>query len=148
MFFFFSSSDRISDFSIDDGADQHRLPARPAFLDQRRDRLVLLAAGPVDLVVVVLALDGDVGRHLDHFEAVDFAELAGLGHGGAGHAGEARVEAEVVLEGDRGERLVLALDGDVFLGFQRLMEALGIAAPSIMRPVNSSMMMTLSSLTM
>ena len=51
----------------------------------------------------------------------------GLGRGGAGHAGELVIEAEIVLEGDRGERLVLRLDGHVLLGFERLMQAFGIA---------------------
>ena len=37
------------------------------------------------------------------------------------------IEAEIVLEGDRGERLVLGLDGHVFLGFERLMKAFRIA---------------------
>ena len=37
------------------------------------------------------------------------------------------VEAEVVLEGDRGQRLVLRLDLDVLLGFQRLVQAFRVA---------------------
>ncbi len=38
------------------------------------------------------------------------------------------VHAEVVLEGDRGERLVLRLDRHVLLGLQRLVQAFRIAA--------------------
>ena len=45
-----------------------------------------------------------------HVEVVDLAELGRLGLGGAGHARQLVVHAEVVLEGDRGEGLVLALD--------------------------------------
>jgi hypothetical protein len=37
------------------------------------------------------------------------------------------IQPEIVLEGDRGERLVLRLDGDAFLGFQRLVQPFGIA---------------------
>ena len=55
-------------------------------------------------------------------------ELGGLGVGGAGHAGELLVEPEVVLEGDRREGLVLALDLDVLLGLDRLVEPVGPAA--------------------
>ena len=51
----------------------------------------------------------------------------GLGRRRAGHAGELLVEAEVVLEGDRGERLVLGLDLDVLLGLERLVQAFRIA---------------------
>ena len=86
-------------------------------------------AGAIDLVVLVETPDRHVGRNLDHVELVDLGEFVGLGRGGAGHAGELLVEAEIILEGDRGEGDVLRLDGDMFLGFERLMEALRIAPP-------------------
>ena len=38
------------------------------------------------------------------------------------------VEAEIVLEGDRGERHVLGLDLDMLLGLERLVQSFGIAA--------------------
>ena len=47
--------------------------------------------------------------------------------GGAGHAGELGVEAEIVLEGDGGERLVLGLDAHVLLSLERLVQPFGIA---------------------
>jgi hypothetical protein len=40
---------------------------------------------------------------------------------------ELAVHAEVVLEGDRGERLVLVLDLHAFLGLDRLVQAVGPA---------------------
>ena len=86
-------------------------------------------ARAIDLVVLVLADHVHVGRHLDHVEAVNVEELVGLGGRRAGHAGELLVEPEIVLEGDRGERLVLGLDLDVLLGLERLMQAFRIAAP-------------------
>ena len=55
-------------------------------------------------------------------------ELGGLGHGRTGHAGELVVEAEEVLQGDRGEGLVLVLDLHPFLGLDRLVHALVVAA--------------------
>ena len=58
------------------------------------------------------------------------AELGGLGDGRAGHAGELLVEAEVVLERDRGEGLVLLLDLHALLGLDGLVEALG-PAPAV-----------------
>ena len=48
---------------------------------------------------------------------------------GAGHAGELLVKPEIVLEGDRGERLVLRLDGHVLLGLERLVQTFRIAPP-------------------
>ena len=68
-----------------------------------------------------------VGRHLEHFEIVDVEELVRLGQRRAGHAGELLVHAEVVLERDRGERLVLRLDRLVLLGLQRLVQPFRIA---------------------
>ena len=55
-------------------------------------------------------------------------QLGGLGLGGTGHAGELVVEPEVVLQRDRGERLVLGLDLDVLLGLDGLVHALVVAA--------------------
>ena len=54
-------------------------------------------------------------------------ELARLGVGGAGHAAELVVHAEVVLEGDRREGLVLLLDLHPLLRLDRLVEALAPA---------------------
>ena len=71
--------------------------------------------------------DRHVGRDLDHLEPVDLGELGRLGHRRAGHARELGIHAEQVLEGDRGQRLVLALDLDLLLGLERLVQALGIA---------------------
>ena len=109
------------------GADQHRLAALLAVLDQRHDGAVFLRRGAIDLVVVVDAHHRHVGRDLEHFEIVDVHELVGLGRGRAGHAGKLLVHAEVVLEGDRGERLVLGLDRLTLLGLERLMQAFRIA---------------------
>ena len=63
----------------------------------------------------------------DDVELVDLLELDRLGVGGARHAGELLVHAEVVLERDRRERLVLALDLDAFLRLDRLVQAVGPA---------------------
>ena len=68
-----------------------------------------------------------IGRHFQHFETIDVHELVGLGERRAGHARKLLVHAEIVLEGDRGERLVFRLDRLVLLRFQRLMQAFRIA---------------------
>ena len=70
-----------------------------------------------------------MGGNNDDVEAVDLAELEGLGVRGAGHARELSVEAEVVLEGGGGEGLGLVLDGHAFLGLDGLVETLGPAPP-------------------
>ena len=109
------------------GADQHRLAARLAVLDQRDDGAVFLRRRAIDLVVVVDADHRHVGRDFQHFEIVDVQELVGLGQRRAGHAGELLVHAEIVLERDRGERLVLRLDRLMLLGLERLVQAFRIA---------------------
>ena len=60
-------------------------------------------------------------------EAVDLVELGGLGLGGAGHARELLVHAEVILDRDRRVGARLALDGDVLLGLDGLVQAVGPA---------------------
>ena len=64
----------------------------------------------------------------DDVELVDLVELRGFGVGRTGHAGQLLVHAEVVLERDRRERLVLLLDGDAFLRLDRLVETIAPAA--------------------
>ena len=62
-------------------------------------------------------------RRDDHrLEVIDLLELERFGVGRARHAGELAVHAEVVLERDRRERLVLALDRDAFLRLDRLVQ--------------------------
>ena len=86
------------------------------------DRLVLLALGAVDEVRLLDALQRPVGGDGDDVEVVDLGELGRLGLGRAGHARQLLVLAEVVLEGDGGERLVLALDLHLLLGLDRLVQ--------------------------
>ncbi len=93
------------------------------------DRAELALLVLVDQVGLVLAHDRLVGRDDHHVELVDRVELRRLGVGGAGHARQLPVHAEVVLERDRGEGLVLLLDGDALLGLDRLVQAVGPAPP-------------------
>ena len=98
------------------------------FLDLGDDGVELLAAGFEDLVVLVDADVRRVGRDRQHVEAIDVVELGGFGFGGAGHARELLIEAEIVLDGDGGEGLGFLLDGNAFLGFDGLVESVGPAA--------------------
>ena len=118
------------DFALLDArrADQHR-PTGFGHLDDLVDQRVELGVlGPEHEVGVVLADHRPVGRDGDHIEAVDLVELLLLGQRRAGHAGQLLVQAEVVLEGDRGERHRLALDAQALLGLDRLVETLRPAA--------------------
>ena len=112
-----------------DRAHENRLSRFPTFPDLRQDRVVLLVRRAVDLVVLVVADTGQVRGDGDDVEPVDVGELLGLRQGRARHARELVVKPEIVLKRDRGEGLVLLLDGDALLGFQRLMQTFGIPAP-------------------
>ncbi len=110
------------------GSDEDGLAGGVEALDFVGDGEVFFLGGAVDDVGIFDALHGAVGGDDDDLELVDIFEFGGFGLGGSGHAGELFVEAEVVLEGDSGEGLVLFADGDSFLGFDGLMEAVGPAA--------------------
>ena len=109
------------------GAHQHRLTAAIAILDVADDGLVLLLHRAINLIVVILAHHRPVGRQHHRFQAVDLLELIGFGISRAGHASELAVHTEIILERDRGEGLVLALNVHTFLGLDPLMQAIGPA---------------------
>ena len=116
------------------------LAAQPlAFLDARgahEDRLSLLV--PIgDLlhhrtILAFLALVDEVGfiksnhrlvcRDRHNLELVDLVEFLGLGECSTRHARELVVEAEEILEGDRGEGDRLLLDRNAFLRLDGLVQ--------------------------
>jgi hypothetical protein len=73
-------------------------------------------------------MSSTTGGNLDDVEVVDLDELLLLRLRGTGHPGELLVQAEVVLERDRGERDVLLADAHALLGLDRLVKALAPAA--------------------
>ncbi|MCU0293902.1 MAG: hypothetical protein MUF10_18275 [Thermoanaerobaculaceae bacterium] len=112
-----------------DRADEDWLPLLVQLQDLLDHRLPLLLLGAEDEVRVVLPDHLPVGRDDDDVEAVDLRELVRLGLGRARHAGQLLVHAEVVLQRDRGQGLVLGLDLDAFLGLDRLVQPVGPAPP-------------------
>ncbi len=110
------------------GAHEHGLLARHAILDVFDDGFELVALREIHEVRVVLADHRAMSRDHHHFEAIDLHELRRFGVGRAGHAGQLLVEAEVVLEGDRRDRLVLRANLHAFLRLDRLVQAIRPAA--------------------
>src|SRR3954447_17467200 len=110
-----------------DRAHEDRLALGVALRDLVAHRRPLAVLGLVDLVVAIVADHRAVRRDLHDAELVDLHELGGLGERRAGHARELVVHAEVVLQRDRREGLVLLLDGDALLGLDGLVQALGPA---------------------
>ena len=121
---FSSSRDELLRLLDRDGADEHRLALLVALGDVVDRGVVLRVLGLVDEVGVVGADHRLVGRDRHDVQVVGVRELAGLGVRGAGHARELVVHAEVVLERDRREGLVLLLDVHALLGLDRLVQAL------------------------
>ena len=109
-------------------AHQHGLALFVAGDDLLDDGVQLALLVAVDDVRPVLADDGLVGGYLHDVQLVDGLELLFLREGRARHAGELAVEAEIVLEGDGGQRLVLAAHVHLLLGLDGLVQALRIAA--------------------
>ena len=108
-------------------ADQHRLASLVLVGDVVDHGVVLRRLGLVDHVGVVGAARVLVGGDGHHPELVRLAELRRLGRRRASHPGQLAVEPEVVLQRDRGQRLVLGLDLDVLLGLDGLVHALVVA---------------------
>ena len=110
------------------GAHEDGLALLVPLDDVLDDRVELRLLGAIDAVGLVHALHRSVRGDRDHAELVGVHELGGLGLGRAGHARELLVELEVVLEGDRGEGLVLRLDLHPLLRLDGLVHALVVAA--------------------
>ncbi len=111
-------------------ADQHGLALAVPLGDVLDAGVELGLLRLVHHVGHVFADHRPVGRDRHHTELVDLVELVGLGDGGTGHAAELVVEPEVVLQGDRGEGLVLVLDLHAFFGLDGLVHAL-VVAPAV-----------------
>ena len=109
-------------------SDKDRLSATMGGLDLVNGCGKLFPAGFVDAVVFVDARDDTVGRDDGDLESVNVVEFVGLGLGCSGHAGEFLVQAEVILDGDRGHRLCFPVDLDTLLGLDGLMESVAPAA--------------------
>ena len=109
-------------------ADQNRLTRLVAALNLLNDLAELALLRAVDQVVHILADHRTVGRNLHHVELVNALEFFFLRLGRAGHAGELAVHAEIILEGDGGQRLALTLHLHVFLRLDGLMQTVAVTA--------------------
>ena len=92
------------------------------------DGVVLLALRFVDEVFAVLSGNGPVGRDDHHVKLVNVPQLTRFGFRRTGHARELVVHAEVVLKRDRGVGLRGRLHLHVFLRFNGLVQAIGVAS--------------------
>ncbi len=110
------------------GAQKHRLALLVALGHIAHDGGELFLLGAEDQVVLVFADHRLVGRNRQHAQLVGAHEFGGFGLCGTGHARQLVVHAEVVLQRDGGEGLVLGLDLDAFLRLDGLVQSLVVAA--------------------
>ncbi len=110
-----------------DRTHQGRLPAFVSLDEVVDNRVPFRVLALVDEILLVGADHLHVRRDLDDAELVRLLEFGQLRPGRTGHARELVVHLEVVLDGDRRERLVLLLDPNAFLGLDRLVQALRVA---------------------
>ena len=111
-----------------DRADQHGLTVGVHLRNRVHNGVELRLLRLVDHVVQVLADVGLVGGNLHDVQRVDVLELVLFRLRRTRHAGELVVHAEIVLEGDGRQCAAFALNGHMLLGFNRLMQTLGVAA--------------------
>jgi hypothetical protein len=140
--FLLSAFASSSEFSIDVVPTSTGWPRAWQSLMSATIGVDLLLERAEDEVVLVLADHRLVRRDHHRLEVVDLLELEGLGVRGSRHAGELAVHPEVVLERDRRERLVLALDGTPSFASTAWCRPSDQRRPDMRRPVNSSTMIT------
>ena len=109
-------------------ADEQRLAGLVHRLDLAHHGAELPLLGGINGVVVIAADQRPVCGNLHDVDVVDAHEFRFLGLGRTGHARKLLEHAEIVLEGDGRERLVLALDLHALLRLERLMQPLVEAA--------------------
>ena len=107
---------------------QHGLPALMELFDLPGGIAKLFFFRPIDNVGVFFPQHGTVRRYHHHVELVDLLEFRRFRFRRTGHARQLLIHAEVVLEGDGRECLVLAFDLHAFLGFHRLVQPIAPAA--------------------
>ena len=108
--------------------DKDRPPRGVNLVDRPGNRPVLR---PLRLEDEIRFVDADhrlIRRHHDDRQLIDLKELILFRLGRSRHSGELRVHAEIILEGDRRQRLGLALDLHALLRLDGLMEPVRVAA--------------------
>ena len=99
-----------------------------AFLDLFDDCGELFFLGSVHDIRIIQPDHVAIGRYHIDVEIIDLGKLRRFRIRRAGHAAELLVHPEIVLECDRGQRLILVGDLHAFFGFDSLVQAVAPAA--------------------
>ncbi len=122
-----SGGDQLGHFD-GSGSNEGGLLLRVESQDFPCDHAELSFVGLVDDVGLVNTEAWSVGGDGDNVKTVDLAELVFFGLCRTGHTAELLVKSEEVLEGDGCNGLALVLNGNAFLCFECLVEAVAEAA--------------------
>ena len=115
--------------SIDiDGAHQHRLSFGMRLLHRRHDGAQLLFPCLIYTVLMIDTRNRFIGRNRHHVHAVDIAKFLFFRQSRTGHTCFFLKFIKKVLERDGSQRLALPLHFHMFLGLDRLMQAVGITS--------------------
>ena len=106
---------------------QHRLTGCGTGFDIFDNRLNFFRFGHIDQIRHVFTDHRTVGRHDHGIQLIDRAEFKGFSIGGTGHPRQFLIQTEIVLEGDRGQSLVLVLDLHALFGLNGLVQTIGPA---------------------
>ena len=110
-------------------AHQHRLLLLVQYGNVVGDSLVLFLLRPVNHIRILKPQQGLVRRNYYDLQLVNLLELRSLGFCRARHAAQFLVKPEVVLEGDRGQRLIFLADRHALLRLDRLVQSVAPAPP-------------------
>src|SRR5208337_458646 len=101
-----------------------RLAAQVVLLDFLDGGVEFLSFGAIDEVWEFMPDKCLISGGNNYFQIIYFLKLRGLGFRCTRHSGQLLVHAEVVLEGDGGQRLVFLFYLDAFLGLDRLVKSI------------------------
>ena len=107
---------------------QHGLTCGVSTLDLLHNSLVLFSLGLVYRIIMIHPGYRFIGGDLHHVHTIDVPELLLLCKGSTCHARLFIIFIEEILEGDVGKSHALALNLDVLLGLDSLVQTVGVAA--------------------
>jgi hypothetical protein len=104
-------------------ADQHRLPCGMHPHNLLNHGVVFFTSCAEHLVRMTDADKRAVGGNGEHGQTVDVAELAGLGHRGAGHAADVRIQRDEAFDRHRPDDTALRPHGHTLLALKRSLQS-------------------------
>ena len=112
-----------------DRSDENGLPLLMNFGDISHDCVILLTTSAIDQVNIILTHHRIVRRDKRDLQSVDLLKFSRFSICSTGHSTELLVHAEIVLEGNGCQRLILASDRNSLFCFNSLMKPVRPSTP-------------------